>query len=38
MKIFGYGKANIEDIERYEKTTGFVFPEDYKQFLLENNG
>ena len=38
MKIFGYGKANIEDIERYEKTTGFIFPEDYKQFLLENNG
>lgn len=38
MKILGFGKANIEDIERYEKTTGFIFPEDYKQFLLENNG
>lgn len=38
MKILGFGKANIEDIERYEKNTGFVFPEDYKQFLLENNG
>lgn len=38
MKIIGYGKAKIEDIERYEKTTGFKFPEDYKQFLLDNNG
>ena len=38
MKIIGYGKANIEDIERYEQTTGFKFPEDYKQFLLDNNG
>lgn len=38
MKILGFGKANIEDIERYEEKTGFKFPEDYKQFLLENNG
>lgn len=38
MKILGYGHANIEDIERYEMMTGCQLPDDYKQFLLENNG
>lgn len=38
MKILGYGQANIEDIKRYEMTTGCQLPDDYKQFLLEYNG
>lgn len=38
MNIQPFGKATEEMIARFEKQIGFSLPEDYKQFLRENNG
>ena len=38
VKINGFGQAKTEDLNRYEEETGYIFPEDYKEFLLNYNG
>lgn len=37
-KCVAFGGAEEADLEKYEKETGFCFPDDYRQFLLETNG
>lgn len=31
-------RVSIETIDRFEKSVGFAFPDDYRQFMLEFNG
>ena len=38
VEIKGFGHAKMEDLSQYEAKTGFIFPEDYKKFLLDYNG
>ncbi|MDR1935280.1 MAG: SMI1/KNR4 family protein [Candidatus Accumulibacter sp.] len=38
MKIKNYGKGNIENINKIEKEFGIKLPNDYKEYLLNNNG
>lgn len=36
--IYGFGHADMEDLTAYETKSGFYFPEDYRNFLLDYNG
>ncbi|WP_236347782.1 SMI1/KNR4 family protein, partial [Paenibacillus plantiphilus] len=36
--ISRYKKLSITDIELFEKQNEFIFPDEYRKFLLENNG
>lgn len=36
--INGFGRAKTEDLDRYEEESGYRFPKDYKDFLLNDNG
>ncbi|MCV9934089.1 SMI1/KNR4 family protein [Flavobacterium sp. LS1R47] len=38
MKINSYGIGNIENIKKIEEEFGINLPEDYKIFLINNNG
>src|SRR4051812_92336 len=38
MKIIPFGKASVTDIEALEKRIHHTLPDDYRAFLLENNG
>lgn len=38
MKIKGFGTISKKEIEIFERETGFIFPDDYRIFLEENNG
>lgn len=38
MKIKGFGTVTKDEIEVFEKETGFIFPKDYQTFLEEYNG
>lgn len=38
MKIKGFGRITQNEIEAFERENGFIFPEDYRSFLEENNG
>lgn len=38
MDITSWGSTNEETIAAFEQQIGFSLPDDYRQFLLENNG
>lgn len=38
MEILSYGNGNIKNIEKVENTFDVKLPQDYKNFLLLNNG
>lgn len=38
MKVKGFGTVSRAEIDKFQKETGFVMPEDYRIFLEENNG
>lgn len=38
VKINGFGQAKAEDLIQYEEETGYIFPKDYRDFLLNYNG
>ncbi len=38
MEINGFGKATIDEINKLEKETGFILPDDYREFLMLCNG
>jgi hypothetical protein len=38
MKTKNYSKGNIENINKFEKEFSIKLPNDYKEYLLDNNG
>lgn len=38
MNINSFGGASLEAIKNFEKSIGFLLPDDYKQFLIKYNG
>lgn len=38
MKILSYGNSSIENIQKLEETFEIKLPQDYREFLLLNNG
>lgn len=38
MNINSFGGASLETINNFEKSIGFLLPNDYKQFLMKYNG
>ncbi len=38
ITIDGFGHAAEEDLEYFTQETGFIFPEDYREFLIQYNG
>ena len=38
MNITPWGENNEEAVQKFEQQIGFALPEDYRQFLLKNNG
>ena len=38
MKILSYGNSSIQNIQKLEETFEIKLPQDYREFLLLNNG